>query len=76
MVGGKNLTMLQSVGLILIGLCFGVGGAAMVAAFGFASDALYLQLFALGLALWGVVMIVHGILGVLRRLRDATPAPQ
>ena len=72
LLGGKNLTRCQSIGLTLIGLCLGIGGVAVASMFGFEagdmSYAFYLQFFACAMALWGLVMIVNGILGIARRL--------
>jgi hypothetical protein len=73
----EALTIFQSIGLIFIGLCVagGVGGLIFVAGFGFGvgagdhSYAFYLLFFACAMVLWGLVMVVNGILGVVRRLR-------
>jgi hypothetical protein len=77
LIGGKNLTMFQSVGLMFIGICVagGVGGLILVGEFGFRAgakdhtDAVYLLLFAGAMILWGVVMFVNGVRGVARRIR-------
>jgi len=77
LVGAKNLTIFQSVGLMFIGVCVsaGVGGLILVGEFGFGAgasdhaDAVYLLLFAGAMILWGVVMFVNGARGVARRIR-------
>jgi hypothetical protein len=77
LIGAKNLTIFQSVGLMFIGVCVagGVGGLILVGEFGFGArandhaDAVYLLLFAGAMILWGVVMFVNGARGVARRIR-------
>jgi len=77
LVGGKNLTMFQSVGLIFIGICVagGVGGLIFVTEFGSGgtghSYAFYLIFFGCVMILWGTVMVANGILGIARRMRDS-----
>jgi hypothetical protein len=75
LIGAKNLTIFQSVGLMLIGVVAGgVGGRFLVGEFGFGAaanghtDAVYLLLFAGAMILWGVVMFVNGVRGVARRV--------
>ena len=80
LIGGKNLTMFQWVGLIVIGVlvAFGVGGSFLATEFGFPArtadhaDAFYLILFAFAMVLWGLAMIGNGVVGVARRLRKST----
>jgi hypothetical protein len=77
LIGSKNLTMFQSVGLMFIGICVagGVGGLTFVAEFGHGnwnedhSYAFYLLFFASAMILWGLVMFVNGCRGVVRRIR-------
>jgi type IV secretory pathway TrbL component len=76
LIGGKNLTMFQSVGLMFIGVCVaaGVGGLLFVAEFGFEAKsgdhtyAIYLLLAGSALVLWGLVMFINGLRGVVRRI--------
>lgn len=68
LLGGKNLTLLQSLALICIGVCFVLGGVGSVIVFGFAGF-LYLQLFACAIALWGFAMIANGIRSTVKRQR-------
>jgi hypothetical protein len=76
LIGAKNLTIFQSVGLMFIGVVAGgVGGLFLVGEFGFGAaanghtDAVYLLLFAGVMILWGVVMLVNGARGVAGRIR-------
>jgi hypothetical protein len=79
LVGGKNLTIFQSIGLMFIGVCVagGIGGMIFVAEFGFDSGsgdhsyAFYLLFFACAMIIWELVMIVNGVRGVVRRTRRA-----
>ena len=69
--------MFQSVGLIFIGICVaaGVGGLIFVTEPGSGgtdhSYAFYVIFFGCVMMLWGTVMLVKGIAGVARRLRDS-----
>lgn len=75
LLGGKNLTTFQSIGLIFIGICVtgGIGGLMYVAEFGFETGAgdhghaFYLLFLATAAILWGLVMIVNGFRGLARR---------
>lgn len=77
LLGGKNLTVFQSAGLMFIGVCVagGVGGLIFVAEFGFGAGsgdhtyALYLLCFASLMILWGLAMFVNGVRGIVRRIR-------
>jgi hypothetical protein len=69
LIGGKNLTMFQSIGLIFMGLCFAGTGGSLVHALGGRLDAIYFLVPGVLLVLWGLVMFVNGVLGVTRRLR-------
>jgi len=76
LVGGKNLTMFQSIGLVFIGLCFVSVGLICGIGFGLHGYTVYLLLFAAGITLWGALMIINGlrcIAGRLFRLRDIRP---
>ncbi len=68
LVGGKNLTMFQSIGLLFFGLCFVSAGLICGVEFGFKGDAVYLLLFAAAITLWGAVMIVNGLRSIFGRL--------
>jgi len=68
LIGGKNLTMFQSIGLLFIGLCVVSLGLVGWVEFGFHGDAVYLLLFAAAVTLWGAVMIVNGIRSIAGRL--------
>jgi hypothetical protein len=74
LLGGKNLTMFQSAFLAGIGLCVAAGtGSFLVTQF--ASDpidhldSIDLLLLEGGLFVWGLVMLVNGARGMLRRMR-------
>jgi hypothetical protein len=77
LIGGRNLTTFQAIGLMFIGVCVagGVGGLILIGEFGLGSgsgghgDALYLLLGAFAMVLWGLVMFVNGLRGILRRFR-------
>jgi len=75
MVGGKNLTTFQSLGLTLIGLCVagGIGAPILVSEhlFGKEGDHSEVFLLLLGAALivlWGIAMVVNGLRGVVRNI--------
>lgn len=66
LLGGKNLTVFQSVGLLFIGVCVGaIGGSLLVEFRHF--DAIYLLLAGTLLFLWGLLMIFNGARGIVRR---------
>jgi len=78
LIGGKNLTPFQSVGLAVVGLCFalGVGVPLLVnesylesqlARFGY-HRSLAVMVFGSVMILWGGVMIPNGLLGISRRI--------
>lgn len=68
LLGGKNLTVFQSLGLMFIGLCVAGIGGSLVHAFGGQLEAIYFLGAGVLLILWGLVMFVNGVLGVTRRL--------
>ena len=74
LLGGKNLSMFQSFGLMFIGVCVaGIGSSSFMAEFrsraGDHLDAIYLLLAAALLFVWGLVMFFNGVRGVVSRLR-------
>jgi hypothetical protein len=80
LTGGKNLTLFQSVGLVMIGfgVALGIGVPILVnesylvsrlARFGY-QGSLSDRLVATAFLLWGVVMIFNGFLGIARRIRN------
>jgi hypothetical protein len=69
LLGGKNLTVLQSLGLMFIGLCVAGIGGSLVHASGGQLDAIYFLVAGVLLVLWGLAMFLNGVLGVTRRLR-------
>jgi|SRR5579859_2649345 len=69
LLGGKNLTVFQSLGLMFIGLCVAGIGGSLVRALGGRLDAIYFLVAGVLLALWGLAIFVNGVLGVARRLR-------
>jgi len=77
MVGGKNLTMFQSVGLLFMGMLAagGIGAPVFLTEFLSASrydthiDAIYLLLGAGAMFIWGLVMIINGLGGIVRNIR-------
>jgi hypothetical protein len=69
LLGGKNLTVFQSLGLMFIGLCVAGIGGSLAHALGSRLDAIYFLVAAVLLVLWGLVMFLNGVLGVVRRLR-------
>jgi hypothetical protein len=74
LLGGKNLTMFQSFGLMFIGVCVaGTGGSFLVGEFrsgaGEHLDAIYFLLAFSLLFTWGLIMFFNGVRGVVRRLR-------
>ena len=69
LLGGKNLTVFQSLGLMFMGLCIAGIGGSLVHASGGRLDAIYFLVAGVLLLLWGLVMFLNGVLGVARRLR-------
>jgi hypothetical protein len=71
LVGGKNLTLFQSLWLIVFGLLVAIGfGISFVslAKEGDWSGSIYLLLLFGAMTFWGNVMIVNGVLGIAARL--------
>jgi hypothetical protein len=76
LIGGKNLTMFQSIVLVVTGICL-AGGFGGVLFTEFDSTlkfedhlgSFYLLLLEGAMALWGLVMVFNGIRGIARRLR-------
>jgi hypothetical protein len=79
LTGGKNLTMFQSVGLAIFGVCvaLGVGVPALVIEFswestfgrmGYRYRDVSMLFFGIATILWGLTMITNGLLGVARRM--------
>ena len=67
LLGGKNLTVFQSVGLLFIGVCVAaIGGSFLLVAF-HDLDAIYFLLAGTLLFLWGLVMIFNAVRGIVRR---------
>ncbi len=69
--GGKNLTLFQSVGLIVTGLGVGLGVGASAIASALNREPTfhrnYGQLFTGGVfGLWGAAMVVYGVMGVVK----------
>jgi membrane protein CcdC involved in cytochrome C biogenesis len=82
LLGGKNLTVFQSVALMFIGVCVagGIGIPVFLTEFSGGSsggdhlDALYLLL-AMGLLIvWGAVMFVNGLRSLAKRLHGSKRA--
>jgi hypothetical protein len=74
LLGGKNLTIFQSVGLLFIGICVAaIGGSFPLAEFrSGGGDHLFAIEFLLAgalLFLWGSVMIFNGARGIVKRLQ-------
>lgn len=76
LLGGKKLTMFQSIGLVVFGLWTGgIGAPFLMIEFrsesgsGDHRDALYLVLVASAIVLWGAVMLFNGVRGIVRNLR-------
>ena len=72
LLGGKNLTVFHSLGLMFIGLCVAGIGGSLVHASGGRLDAIYFLVAGVVLVLWGLVMFVNGVFGVTRRLRKVS----
>jgi hypothetical protein len=70
LIGGKKLTLFQSVGLIVIGLVFagGVGTWLLMTKLEW-STSFFIMAIATALSLWGLVMIVNGVVGFTRTIR-------
>jgi hypothetical protein len=68
LIGGKNLTIFQSIGLLFIGICFVIVGLFGGVEFGFHGYAVYLLLFVAAITLWGIAMIVNGLRSIAGRL--------
>lgn len=73
LIGGKNLSVFQRIGLIFIGICAsGIGGSLVINEFRTADHLdFYLLLLGVGMITWGVMMIANGISGIIRKLRKA-----
>jgi len=79
LIGGKNLTLFQSVGLAVVGLGFALGIGvplllnefyleSQIARYGY-HRSLPVMVLGVAMILWGAVMIFNGLLGVARRLQ-------
>jgi hypothetical protein len=71
LVGGRNLTLFQSVGLIVMGLLFAVGFGTVawsLARGGDWSGSSFLLFVTGAMGLWGGVMSVNGMIGVARHV--------
>jgi hypothetical protein len=77
LTGGKNLTLFQSVGLVVIGLGVALGAGVPIlmyelyfeskfARYGY-SGSLSDRVIACAIILWGAVMLFNGLLGIARR---------
>src|SRR5215472_12294853 len=77
LLGGKNLTMFQSLRLLFIGACVaGIGGSFFLILF--RGEQFYAIEFLVATALlfvWGLVMLFNGVRGVVRQLRLRQPTP-
>lgn len=73
LIGGKNLSVFQCIGLIFIGICAVGIGSPLVLDELRAEDHgdFYLPLLGFGAITWGVMMIANGISGIIRKLRKA-----
>jgi hypothetical protein len=79
LTGGKNLTLFQSVGLVVIGLGVALGAGVPIivnelyfeskfARYGY-SGSLPDRVIGSAIILWGAVMLFNGLLGIARRIR-------
>jgi hypothetical protein len=77
--GGKNLTMFQSVGLAIFGLCVALGVGVPVLVNEFSWESTFGRMgyryrdfsslfFGIATILWGLAMITNGLLGIARRI--------
>jgi hypothetical protein len=64
LVGGKNLTLLQSVGLLVFGV-LALGTGAVLLRIG----ELWFVLWGFAISLWGLVMLFNGSRGAIRAIR-------
>jgi hypothetical protein len=77
LIGGKDLTMFQSIGLVFFGLwvAAGIGAPVLMVEFGSESGSgdhrgtLYLILVAGAMVIWGSVMLFNGLRGIVRNVR-------
>jgi len=80
LIGGKTLTLFQSVGLAVVGLCFALGIGvpiilnefyleSQIARYGY-HRSLPIMVFGSVMILWGTVMAFNGLLGIARRIRN------
>jgi hypothetical protein len=76
LIGGKNLTMFQSIVLVVTGTCLAGGfGGWLFTEFDSPLEFkdhlgnFYILILAGAMAIWGLIMIFNGIRGIVRRLR-------
>jgi hypothetical protein len=73
LLGGRNLSMFQSLGLTFIGVCVAaISGSFFLTEFRFGAgdhlNAIYFLIAAALLIVWGLVMFFNGVRGIVRRL--------
>jgi len=73
LTGGKNLTLLQSLGLLALGIVASVTGVSL-----FSTTDIWFALWGSAMSLWGLVMLFNGsksVVRVIQRRKSQNPHP-